>query len=310
MHIHHHPSTFREQNTVLTIGTFDGVHQGHNKLLHTLRQRAQELQGPSVVMTFWPHPRLVLQPDDLSLSLLCSLEERIERLELTGIDHLIIYPFTREFAQLSSCEFIEQVLIGQLGVRHLVVGYDHAFGRNREGNYQYLQSCAVNYGFSIEKVDPHAVDAIQVSSTKIRQALQSGDIPRANRYLNHPYSLIGKVVQGQRLGRTIGFPTLNLEVERFKLVPLNGVYAVRVLLRGQLYLGMLNIGVRPTIDDPRRTKTIEVHLFQYQGDAYGETVKVYFVQRLRDEQRFPSVAHLQAQLENDRLAALQVLQAE
>lgn len=300
MQIHHNPAQFQVRNAVLTIGTFDGVHQGHNKLLSTLKSRARELHGESVVMTFWPHPRLVLQPHDNSLSLLCSLQERIERLELTGIDHLLIYPFTLEFSQLSSCDFIEQVLVGQLGVRHLVVGHDHAFGRNREGNYAFLQSCAVNYHFSIEKVDAHAVDAINVSSTKIRAALEEGDIARANRYLNHPYSLSGTVVTGQRLGRTIGFPTLNLEVERYKLVPRDGVYAVRTHLAGQQYLGMLNIGVRPTIDDPRRTKTIEVHLLDYDGDAYGLQVQVYFVARLRDEQRFASVEALQAQLLRDR----------
>lgn len=307
MKIHRSLDSFSTENTVLTIGTFDGVHQGHNKLIGTLKKRAKETGGESVVMTFWPHPRLVLRPDDLSISLLCTLEERIEMLSHTGIDHLVIFPFTREFSQLGSCEFIEQVLVKQLSVKHLVVGYDHAFGRNREGNYENLKACAVNFGFAIERVEALNVDAINVSSTKIRTALTEGKIAKANLYLNHPYSLTGKVVVGQKLGRKLGFPTLNLEVERFKLVPKDGVYAVRVIFHEKEYEGMLNIGIRPTIEDPRNTKTIEVHLFDFNQSIYGEQVQVYFEKRIRSEKKFDSVDILRKQLQVDMLSAKQIL---
>ncbi len=308
MKIHRDLNAFDASNTVLTIGTFDGVHQGHNKLLTTLKERAAELGGESAVMTFWPHPRLVLRPDDLSLSLLCTLEERIDMLSRTGIDHLIVYPFTKEFSQLSSTDFIEKILIGQLSIKHLVVGYDHAFGRNREGNYDYLKSCADSFGFSIEKVNALHVDTINVSSTKIRKALSDGDVKTANLYMNHPYYLTGEVVVGQKLGRTLGFPTLNLDVERFKLIPKDGVYAVRVVHNGKTYGGMLNIGMRPTIEDPRKNKTIEVHVFDFNQDIYGDDVKVYFVKRMRDEVKFPSVEELRRQLTEDSLLIKKVLQ--
>ena len=300
MKIHRTLDTFDLDKTVMTIGTFDGVHQGHNKLLTTLKKRAKEIGGESVVMTFWPHPRLVLRPDDLSLSLLCTLEERIEMLTHTGVDHVVIYPFTKEFSQLSSAEFIEQVLVKELNVKHLVIGYDHAFGRNREGNYDYLKSCAENYGFTIEKVDALNVDTINVSSTKIRNALKDGNIKKANRYLNHPYYMTGKVVSGNRLGRKIGFPTLNLDTERFKLVPKDGVYAVRIVHNETTFGGMLNIGIRPTVEDPRKTKSIEVNVFDFEKEIYGEEVKVFFVKRVRDEIKFPSIDHLREQLMKDR----------
>lgn len=304
MKIHHSLDAFDAKNIVLTIGTFDGVHQGHNKLIETLKNRAIELQGESVVMTFWPHPRLVLQPDNLDLSLLCTLDERIDTLSLTGIDHLIVFPFTMEFSKTSSRDFIEQVLVQQLHVKHLVVGYDHAFGHKREGNYEYLEQCAKQYDFSIERVDALNVEAINVSSTKIRNALLAGDLAKANKYLNHPYYLSGEVISGQRLGRTIGYPTINVDVERFKLVPRDGVYAVEVECRGERYRGMLNVGIRPTVNDPRHNKTIEAHLFDFSQDIYGENVKVYFAQRMRDEVKFSSIDALRKQLATDEKEVL------
>lgn len=294
---------------VVTSGTFDGVHVGHQKILHRLLEVARQSGGPAVVITYWPHPRMVLDPppthpEPLDLQLLSTLEERIERLEKFGVDYLLIVPFTREFAQLTSEEYIQQLLLRTVGTRKLVIGYDHRFGKNREGGFEYLSQHADRYGLEVEEIPREDVDAVGVSSTRIRRALLSGDIATANRHLGYPYSLTGTVTRGQQLGRTLGFPTANLQLaEASKLVPARGVYAVlATTATGDVQQGMLNIGVRPTVGG-NLTQTIEVHLLDFSGDLYEQALTLQLVARLRDEQKFGSLDELKAQLAKDAAAA-------
>ncbi|GAB2453791.1 riboflavin biosynthesis protein [Hymenobacter qilianensis] len=298
---------------VVTSGTFDGVHVGHQKILHRLLEVARQSGGPAVVITYWPHPRLVLDPppthpEPLDLQLLSTLDERIERLEQFGVDYLLIVPFTREFAQLSSEEYIQQLLLRTVGTKKLVIGYDHRFGKNREGGFEYLSKHADRYGLEVEEIPREDVDAVGVSSTRIRRALLSGDIATANRHLGYPYSLTGKVVRGQQLGRTIGFPTANLELEEAsKLVPAHGVYAVLATTAdGDVQQGMLNIGVRPTVGG-NLAQTIEVHLLDFSDDIYEQPLTIQLIARLRDEQKFANLDELKAQLAKDADAARQHL---
>ena len=298
MKLHQTPENFGQTACVLTIGTFDGVHRGHNHLLHRLRDRAHALGLPSAVLTFWPHPRMVLHPEDTSLSLLNTLDERVELLRQQGVDHVIVQEFTPEFSALSSCEFVENILIKKLNVKHLVVGFNHAFGRNREGNYAYLEQCAANYGFGIERIDALHIRSIDISSTKVREALQAGQIETANLYLNRPYSLTGTVVRGKQLGRTIGFPTANVQAEAYKLIPQNGAYAVLIHTQSGNYQGMLNIGTRPTVQG--ETRNVEVHLLDFDGDLYGQSLTVFFAHYIRPERRFANVQALAEQLMRDK----------
>ncbi|GGK70779.1 bifunctional riboflavin kinase/FAD synthetase [Rufibacter glacialis] len=291
---------------VVTSGTFDGVHVGHQKILSRLIEAARQDQGQSVVITYWPHPRTVLRPEDDSLRLLSTVEERIEALRAFGVDYLLLLPFTKEFAQLSSEEYIQQILIKTIRTKKLVIGYDHRFGKNREGGFDYLQQNASRYGFVVEEIPRQDVDAIGVSSSKIRTALEKGDVATAAKYLGRPYALTGTVVTGKQLGRTIGFPTANLELpEKLKLVPAQGVYAVQVQTSSGTYKGMLNIGTRPTVNGT--SQTIEVHLFDFNGDLYGQDLTLSFASYLRPEQKFSGLDALIAQLRLDRTAALQVL---
>jgi riboflavin kinase / FMN adenylyltransferase len=293
-------------HAVVTSGTFDGVHVGHQKILSRLIETARQSHGQSVVITYWPHPRMVLHPEDNSLRLISTIEERIEALRLFDVDYLLILPFTREFAQLSSEEYIQQILINTIHTKKLVIGYDHRFGKNREGGFEYLQQNAGRYGFEVEEIPRQDVDAVGVSSSKIRTALEMGDVETATRYLGRPYSITGTVVQGKQLGRTIGFPTANVELaEKTKLVPAQGVYAVKVKTSQGDYKGMLNIGTRPTVDGTHQT--IEAHLFNFQADLYGQEITVSFVAYLRPEQKFSGVEALTLQLQQDRTQALQVL---
>ena len=298
---------------VVTSGTFDGVHVGHQKILHRLLEVARQSGGPAVVITYWPHPRLVLDPppthpEPLDLQLLSTLDERIERLEQLGVDYLLIVPFTREFAQQTTEEYIQQLLLRTVGTKKLVIGYDHRFGKNREGGFEYLSKHADRYGLEVEEIPREDVDAVGVSSTRIRRALLSGDVATANRHLGYPYSLTGKVVRGQQLGRTIGFPTANLELaEASKLVPAHGVYAVLATTAdGDVQQGMLNIGVRPTVGG-NLAQTIEVHLLDFSDDIYEQPLTIQLIARLRDEQKFANLDELKAQLAKDADAARQHL---
>ncbi|QDA61145.1 bifunctional riboflavin kinase/FAD synthetase [Hymenobacter jejuensis] len=296
-------------NAVVTSGTFDGVHVGHQKILSRLLEEAQLSNGPSVVITYWPHPRLVLappvaHPQPLDLHLLSTLEERIERLADFGVDYLLIVPFTREFSELTSEQYIQQLLVDTVGTRKLVIGYDHRFGKNREGGFEYLQQNAGRYGFEVEEISREDIDAVAVSSTRIRRALENGDVSTANRYLGYDYTFTGTVVRGQQLGRTIGFPTANMHCEEpLKLVPARGVYAVMATTAAvTVHPAMLNIGVRPTVGG-NLAQTVEAHLLDFDGDLYDQLLTVKFVARLRDEQKFSGLDALKAQLFLDAEAA-------
>ncbi|MGI4865708.1 MAG: bifunctional riboflavin kinase/FAD synthetase [Janthinobacterium lividum] len=306
MHVIRDPADFPSlANAVVTSGTFDGVHLGHQRILARLRQVADAVGGPAVVITYWPHPRLVLgpppsHPELLDLQLLNTLDERIARLAEFGVDYLLVMPFTREFAQWSSEEYIQELLIKTVGAKHLVIGYDHRFGKNREGGFEYLSQHADRYGFTVEEIPRQDVDAVGVSSTRIRRALRSGDAATATRYLGYVYPLTGVVVHGQKLGRTIGYPTANLQVtESLKLVPAQGIYAVwAVTAAGTRHPGMLSIGVRPTIG-AGLAQTIEVNILDFSGDLYDQLLTLEFVAWLRGEEKFNGLDALTTQLALD-----------
>lgn len=310
MHIIHDPAQFPHLgNAVVTSGTFDGVHVGHQQILRRLREVAQHSGGLSVVITYWPHPRLVLgpppsHPELLELRLLSTLEERAAKLAEFGVDYLLVVPFTKEFAAWTSEEYIQNILLRTVGTRKLVIGYDHRFGKNREGGFEYLREHADRYGMSVEEIPREDVDAVGVSSTRIRRALESGDVATANRYLGYSYSLTGTVVKGRQLGRTIGWPTANIEcAELLKLIPARGVYAVlATTAAGTHHPAMLNIGVRPTVGGDL-TQTVEAHLLDFDGDLYEQPLTVQFVARLRDELKFNGLDELKAQLALDAEAA-------
>jgi riboflavin kinase / FMN adenylyltransferase len=291
---------------VVTSGTFDGVHVGHQKILYRIRELAKKNNGETVLLTYWPHPRLVLYPKEHQLRLLSTFEEKVKLLRDFGIDHLIVLPFTPEFSQMSSVDFIQNILVEKIQTKCLVIGYDHKFGKNREGSFDYLQAHSAELGFSIEEISRQDVDDMGVSSSKIRTAVEGGDLPTATSYLGRPYSLTGEVVIGQQIGRSIGFPTANIQVkDDYKLLPKNGVYAVTIQVDDQQYKGMLNLGNRPTVAGEQ--KTIEVHLFDFSGDLYQKTVTVNFIQFLREEIKFADLEALKAQLKRDQEKALQEL---
>ena len=302
MKVHRDLNNFNAHNPVLTIGTFDGVHLGHRKIISRLHDLAASIDGESVIFTFDPHPRKVVAPSETNLRLLTTLDEKIALFEEAGIDHLIVYPFTPEFAKLTYEEFVEQILVGQIHVKSLVVGYDHKFGKGRQGDFDLLKSCADRLDFQIEKLDVLLVNESNVSSTKIREAIQVGDFETANAYLGYPFTIHGMVVEGQRLGRTIGYPTANIDaMDPDKIIPGYGVYAVRVTVRNQTYTGMLNIGSRPTVNHNADHRTVEVNLFDFSDDIYGEPVEVVFYHKLREEQKFASLDALKEQLAQDRI---------
>ena len=293
-------------HAVVTSGTFDGVHLGHQKILHRLGQLAKKNKGETVLLTYWPHPRLVLYPKEHHLRLLSTFEEKVALLRDFGIDHLITLPFTQEFSQMSSVDFIQHILVEKIQTKCLVIGYDHKFGKNREGSFDYLQANSKELGFDLEEISRQDVDDMGVSSSKIRIALESGDTLTATSYLGRPYALSGEVVEGQQIGRSIGFPTANILVkEEYKLLPKNGVYAVNVQVENRQYKGMLNLGNRPTVAGEQ--KTIEVHLFDFSGNLYHKQVTVSFIQFLREEKKFADLAALKSQLVLDQEKSLLVL---
>lgn len=295
---------------MVTIGTFDGVHRGHQKVISRLKEYAKKYNGESVIFTFYPHPRLVTAPNERNLRLLTTLEEKTELFEKNGIDHLIIYPFTKSFSELSYQEFVKDILVEKIGTRCLVVGYDHRFGKNREGGFEYLKECARKHKFDIEKLDALLVDESNVSSTKIRQSLEAGNIERANRYLGYKFTLHGTVVEGQRVGRKMGFPTANIEAsDVHKIIPGYGVYAVEIKLGGNKYKGMLNIGTRPTFNNNADNRSIEVHIFDFSGDIYNKEITLIFIGKIRAEQKFSGPEALVEQLKKDKETAMKIIAA-
>ena len=293
------------ERAVVTSGTFDGVHVGHQSILRRLDEIAHKNSGESVLITFWPHPRLVLYPEQ-SIRMLSSIEEKKELLSRYGVDHLLIIPFTREFASLTSEQFIKDILVGRIGTRKLVIGYNHRFGKNREGSFEVLKTDAPIYGFEVEEIPKQMVEHVGVSSTRIRKALEEGQIETSNEFLGRPYSLRGEVKAGERLGRTLGFPTANMHISfEYKLIPADGIYAVRVIHDEVMYGGMLNIGFRPTFQGAERR--IEVHIFNFNREIYGQQLEVYFYRQIRKEIHFESAEALVQQLRRDKRAVEEVL---
>jgi riboflavin kinase/FMN adenylyltransferase len=290
------------KNPVLTIGTFDGVHIGHKKIIDQLNEEAAKIGGESVLFTFFPHPRMVIFPESHGLKLIQTQEEKLEKLKEMGLQNVIVFPFTFEFSRLSALEFVRDMLVNQLHVKKLVIGYDHQFGKNREGSIHFLRDVAETYEFEVIEIPAQDIAAVHVSSTKIREALLSGDIEKANDYLGAPFELIGKVVKGKQLGRTIGFPTANLKLaNELKIIPQNGVYAVKVFYQENCFEGMMNIGIRPTIESENDT-TIEVHIFDFDQTIYGESLRVELSKKTRDEQKFNGIEALKNQLKLDEIS--------
>tara|TARA_Y100000385_G_scaffold256244_1_gene282543 strand:- start:3975 stop:4823 length:849 start_codon:yes stop_codon:yes gene_type:complete len=277
------------------------VHLGHQKILNQLVQTAHKAGGESVLLTFDPHPRVVLQPD-VELKLLSSVEEKIELLEKTGLDHLIIHPFNKEFSRTPSLEFVREILVNTIGVKHLVIGYDHHFGRNREGSFDHLKEFGPIYGFEVKEISALDVESVNVSSTKIRQAIHRGNVELAAEYLGHPFTLSGTVIKGDQIGRTIGFPTANMELDfDRKLVPSDGVYLGFVHISNQPFIAMANIGRRPTVGATQRS--VEVHILNFEGDLYGKRICFEVVKKHREVLHFNTLDDLKRQLTKDREAA-------
>lgn len=294
----------KEENypTVVTIGTFDGVHVGHRKIIDKLVANAKANKLNSTILTFFPHPRMVLQQAN-DLKLLNTLDEKIAILESSGLDQLIIHPFTKEFSRMSAEQYVKEILVDHINAKKVIIGYDHRFGRNRTANIEDLTEFGEKYGFEVEQISAEEVDEVSVSSTKIRKALETGDIATANSYLGYPYMFSGVVSRGRGIGKNLGFATANIHIEeKYKLIPKDGIYVVRTQYDGKLLYGMMSIGFNPTVQGSNRT--IEVHLFDFDSDLYGETLRVEILQRLRDEEKFDSIEDLKLQIERDQTASL------
>ncbi|WP_028979392.1 bifunctional riboflavin kinase/FAD synthetase [Sporocytophaga myxococcoides] len=293
-------------NAIVTIGTFDGVHLGHRKILNRLKETSKEEKGESVVITFWPHPRKVLQGAD-SLKLLLTLEEKIEMIASCGIDHLLLIPFTKEFSTTSSEDFIHKILIDKIGTKKLVIGYDHKFGKNREGSFEYLKENASSIGFQVEEIPREDIEHNAISSTSIREALSQNNVSKATTLLGRPYSVKGKVVEGKKLGRELGYPTANIEVEDpEKILPADGIYTVFVKVEDKKFGGMLSLGFNPTVEGKGRS--MEVHIFDFNKNIYGESVEVGFLEFLRFEAKFPNLDALIDQLKVDEKQSRAILE--
>ncbi|MFY7991209.1 MAG: bifunctional riboflavin kinase/FAD synthetase [Fluviicola sp.] len=291
---------------ILTIGTYDGVHLGHQSIIREMVARARAAGKESVLMTFEPHPRMVLQPLDHQVELIDTLDEKLAKLDGLGLDTVILYPFSIDFARLSATDFIEQILVKALGVSEVHVGYDHQFGKNREGTYELLVQKGKEFGYSVTQIEARSIQGVAISSTKIRQAIRKGDVETAEHYLGRSHALSGTVIHGNKLGRTIGFPTANIDwKDSTKLLPENGVYAVRVEVKNTWFEGVMNIGVKPTVQKLPKL-TAEVFIFDFDQDIYNELIKVEFVKHLRGEQKFDSVESLKNQLKKDEELARSV----
>lgn len=288
--------------SVVTIGTFDGVHVGHRKIIDRLISTARANNLKSTIFTFFPHPRMVLQ-QDADIKLINTLDEKMDILEKSGLDQLIIHPFTREFSRLTALEFVRDIIVNKLRAKKVIIGYDHRFGRNRTATIHDLIKFGETYGFEVEEIGVEEVDEVSVSSTKIRKALSEGDMETANLYLGYDFMLTGEIVRGKGLGRQLNFPTANLQIaEKYKLIPGNGVYVVKSDLNGQTVYGMMNIGFNPTVNGTKQS--IEIHFFDFDKDLYGQKIQVNILKRLRDEVRFESLEALAIQLDKDKENAL------
>lgn len=294
-------------NPILTVGTFDGVHIGHQKIISRLNEIAAEKGGESVLLTFHPHPRKVLFPDDDSLKLINTIEEKTALLDQFGLDHVVYMAFEKQLSRMSPVEYVRDILVNKLGVNTIVIGYDHQFGRNREGNIELLRELGPIYDFEVIEISAQEIDEIAVSSTKVRKALEHGNIHASREFLGHNFTLTGEVVKGQQIGRQIGFPTANISIsDKTKIIPGNGVYAVKGNVNGKELSGMLNIGNKPTVGETEEV-TIEVHFFDFSEDLYGAGVTLTFVERVRSEQKFENLEALTQQLRRDKQEVQHIL---
>lgn len=294
------------KNAVVTIGTFDGVHEGHKVILKKVIEEARHINGESILLTFDPHPRKLIYPDQ-KVDILTPLDKKLELIKQIGIEHIVVVPFTKAFASLSAERYITDFLVKYFNPSKIVIGYDHHFGHDRAGNIELLSAMKEKYNYEIVEINAQLIDDATISSTKIRNSILSGDIAEANKMLGRPYSIYASVIEGQKLGRTIGYPTANLQADNDEqITPANGVYAVKVLYGENEYKGMLNIGVRPTVSNEKQ-RHVEVHIFDFDIDIYGENVTVRFVKRLRDEQPFSSIDELKKQLDIDKENAVEAL---
>lgn len=300
------PNYPSENKSIVTIGTFDGVHLGHRVILKRMKEIAKKTKGKSVLLTFSPHPRHVLHKDNQDMKLITTLQEKQDLINQAGLDNLVIHEFTKKFSRIKPVNFVRDILVEQLNVHTLVIGYDHHFGRNREGSIQELTTLADLYDFNIEKIDPQYFEDVTVSSSKIRKLIEKGEMVKAKQYLGYEFMLNGKVIKGNSLGKTINFPTANIVVEnKWKILPADGVYAVKIVLEEKEYKGMMNIGQKPTVDG--NGLSLEVNIFDFNQDIYGKGIEIRFGKRIRDERKFEDLQALKKQLLIDKNKAIQIL---
>lgn len=307
MRIYHNINDFKRlENAVVTIGTFDGVHTGHRKIISDMKNLAAETGGETVVLTFFPHPRMILHPEDDSIKMLTTMDEKAEMLEDLGVDHLIITPFSRDFSNQSAEEYIRDILVNKIGTKKIVIGYDHRFGKDRQGGLADLQRLGPVYGFDVVEIPEQDIYEVAISSTRVREALLNGAIELAHTFLSYPFFITGKVVRGDQLGRTIGYPTANVVVEeKYKLIPLDGIFAVKVKTGGETYKGMAYIGTRPTVNGV--TRNIEVNIFDFDKEIYNEQIRMEFYNFVRDDMKFDSLDALKEQIGKDKKDVLALL---
>ena len=294
-----------EKESVLTIGTFDGVHIGHNKILTKLVEESKKNNLSSLIMTFFPHPRMVLQKSQ-EIKMIDTIDEKIHLFEKTGVDNLIIQPFDENFSKIRAKEFVEEILVKKLKIKYIIIGYDHRFGKDREASVDDLKKFGLNYMFTVEEIAAQEIHSIAISSTKIRNAILKGEIKKCNEYLGRNFMLTGEVVHGDGLGKKINFPTANIKIpETYKIIPKNGVYLVKAIINSEIYFGMMNIGVRPTIGG--KNKSLEIHFFNFKDNIYNKTISVEIICKIRDEEEFSSIDELKIQLKKDEQFCLKLI---
>jgi len=294
-----------EKESILTIGTFDGVHIGHNKILTKLVEESKKNNLSSLIMTFFPHPRIVLQKSQ-EIKMIDTMDEKIHLFEKTGVDNLIIQPFDENFSKIRAKEFVEEILVKKLKIKHIIIGYDHRFGKDREASVEDLKKFGLNYMFTVEEIAAQEIHSIAISSTKIRNAILKGEIKKCNEYLGRNFMLTGKVVHGDGLGKEINFPTANIQIkEPYKIIPKNGVYLAKTIFNSNIYFGMMNIGVRPTIGG--KNKSLEVYFFNFKNNIYDKTISIEIINKIRDEEKFSSIDELKTQLKKDEQFCLKLI---
>lgn len=294
-----------EKESILTIGTFDGVHIGHNKILKRLIQDSKKNNLSSLVMTFFPHPRMILNKSH-EIKMIDTIDEKINLLEKTGLDNLIIHPFDNNFSKIRAKEFVEEILVKKLKIKEIIIGYDHKFGKDREASVEDLKKFGKDYMFTVKEIPAQEIDSIAISSTKIRNAILNGEIEKCNKFLGRNFILTGKVVYGDGLGKKIDFPTANIEIkETYKIIPKNGVYLVKTKINSKTYFGMMNIGIRPTVGGTN--KSLEIHFFNFKDNIYGKNVSIEIIKKIRDEEKFSSIDQLKIQLKKDEQFCLKLI---